>query len=95
MLEALSRSASCSGSFYGIRIGAWPLIIANAITLVLAGAVLAMKIRIEATGRRWVTCSGASPCGGTLNRLCSRRADSRPGSEARLLSWAWPLRNQL
>ena len=32
---------------YGIRIGAWPLIIANTITLVLAGAVLAMKIRIE------------------------------------------------
>jgi len=32
---------------YGIRLGAWPLIVANAITLVLAGAVLAMKIRIE------------------------------------------------
>ena len=32
---------------YGIRIGAWPLIVANAVTLLLAGAVLAMKIRIE------------------------------------------------
>ena len=32
---------------YGIRIGAWPLIVANLITLVLAGAVLLMKIRIE------------------------------------------------
>jgi len=32
---------------YGIRIGAWPLIFANVITLVLAGAVLLMKIRIE------------------------------------------------
>jgi len=32
---------------YGIRLGAWPLIIANAITLVLAGVVLAMKVRIE------------------------------------------------
>jgi MtN3 and saliva related transmembrane protein len=35
---------------YGIRLGAWPLIIANVITLVLAGAVLFMKIRID--GRR-------------------------------------------
>lgn len=32
---------------YGIRLGAWPLIVANTITLVLAGAVLAMKIGIE------------------------------------------------
>jgi MtN3 and saliva related transmembrane protein len=32
---------------YGIRIGAWPLIVANAITLMLAGAVLVMKVRIE------------------------------------------------
>lgn len=32
---------------YGIRIGAWPLIVANTITLVLAGAVLAMKVAIE------------------------------------------------
>ena len=32
---------------YGIRIGAWPLIVANTVTLVLAGAVLAMKIRID------------------------------------------------
>jgi MtN3 and saliva related transmembrane protein len=32
---------------YGIRIGAWPLIVANRITLVLAGAVLATKVAIE------------------------------------------------
>ena len=32
---------------YGIRIGAWPLIVANTVTLVLAGAVLAMKVRID------------------------------------------------
>jgi MtN3 and saliva related transmembrane protein len=32
---------------YGIRLGAWPLIVANTVTLVLAGAVLVMKIRIE------------------------------------------------
>lgn len=30
---------------YGILIGAWPVILANAITLVLAGAVLLMKIK--------------------------------------------------
>jgi len=37
---------------YGIRLGAWPLIVANTITLVLAGAVLAMKIRIDLRARR-------------------------------------------
>jgi MtN3 and saliva related transmembrane protein len=38
---------------YGIRIGAWPVIVANAINLLLAGAVLAMKIRIDRkSGRR-------------------------------------------
>lgn len=30
---------------YGIRLAAWPLIVANTITLLLAGGVLAMKIR--------------------------------------------------
>ena len=30
---------------YGIMLGSWPIIIANGITLVLAGAVLMMKIR--------------------------------------------------
>jgi len=39
---------------YGIRLGAWPLIVANTVTLVLAGAVLVMKIGIEraSTARR-------------------------------------------
>ena len=37
---------------YGIRIGAWPLIVANAVTPALAGAVLVMKIRIERQRRR-------------------------------------------
>lgn len=37
---------------YGIRLGAWPLIVANAVTLVLAGAVLVMKIRIDGRNRR-------------------------------------------
>lgn len=36
---------------YGIRLGAWPLIVANAVTLVLAGAVLVMKIRIDGRNR--------------------------------------------
>ncbi len=30
---------------YGILLGAWPIIIANAITLLLAGTVLTMKLR--------------------------------------------------
>jgi MtN3 and saliva related transmembrane protein len=35
---------------YGIRLGAWPLIVANMVTLALAGAVLVMKVRF---GRRF------------------------------------------
>ncbi len=35
---------------YGCLIGAWPVIIANAFTLLLAGAILGMKIWFEATG---------------------------------------------
>lgn len=31
--------------YYGILLSAWPVIIANCITLLLAGAVLLMKIR--------------------------------------------------
>jgi MtN3 and saliva related transmembrane protein len=31
--------------FYGILLGSWPIIIANGITVCLAGAVLIMKIR--------------------------------------------------
>lgn len=34
---------------YGITLGAWPVIVANVITLVLASAILVMKIMI---GRR-------------------------------------------
>lgn len=30
---------------YGLLLGAWPIIIANSITLLLAGTVLAMKLR--------------------------------------------------
>lgn len=30
---------------YGLQIGSWPVIVANSITLLLAGAVLLMKLR--------------------------------------------------
>ena len=30
---------------YGLRVGAWPVAVANAITLVLASAILVMKLR--------------------------------------------------
>jgi MtN3 and saliva related transmembrane protein len=49
-------SAFCFGVFlwlcYGITIQAWPIAINNAITLVLASSVLAMKWRFERTGIR-------------------------------------------
>jgi MtN3 and saliva related transmembrane protein len=32
---------------YGLMIGSWPVMAANAITLILAGLVLIMKIRID------------------------------------------------
>jgi MtN3 and saliva related transmembrane protein len=30
---------------YGVLLGAWPIVAANAVTLALAGAILAMKLR--------------------------------------------------
>ncbi len=30
---------------YGLRVGAWPIVVANAVTLALALAILVMKIR--------------------------------------------------
>jgi MtN3 and saliva related transmembrane protein len=33
---------------YGIALGEWPIILANAITLVLAGTVLVTKLRVDA-----------------------------------------------
>ncbi|MBL8323416.1 MAG: SemiSWEET transporter [Rubrivivax sp.] len=35
---------------YGIVIGRWPIIVANAVTLALAATILAIKLRVE--GRR-------------------------------------------
>lgn len=32
---------------YGLLMGAWPIVIANAITLALAAAILAMKLRYQ------------------------------------------------
>jgi len=37
---------------YGIRLGEWPIIIANSITLALACAILGMKLRFEARAAR-------------------------------------------
>ncbi len=30
---------------YGLLLGAWPIVVANTVTLVLAGAILGMKLR--------------------------------------------------
>jgi MtN3 and saliva related transmembrane protein len=32
---------------YGLRLGEWPIVIANAVTLVLAATILAMKVVVE------------------------------------------------
>ena len=32
---------------YGLRIGAWPIVVANVVTLVLAGTILTMKIVLD------------------------------------------------
>jgi MtN3 and saliva related transmembrane protein len=37
---------------YGIALGAWPVIVPNVITLVLALAILAIKLRVERRRRR-------------------------------------------
>ena len=37
---------------YGLALAAWPIVVANAITLVLAGTILGMKVRYGVRGRR-------------------------------------------
>ena len=37
---------------YGLVLRAWPIVAANAVTLLLAGAILAMKVAIERRRRR-------------------------------------------
>jgi MtN3 and saliva related transmembrane protein len=32
---------------YGLLIGSWPLVVANTVTLTLAGSILAMKLRLK------------------------------------------------
>lgn len=44
-MYAIFTSGVALWAIYGMMIGSWPVIIANCITLVLAGAVLVMKIR--------------------------------------------------
>lgn len=44
-MYAIFTSGVALWAIYGMMIVSWPVIIANCITLVLAGAVLVMKIR--------------------------------------------------
>lgn len=44
-MYAIFTSGVALWAIYGMMIDSWPVIIANCITLVLAGAVLVMKIR--------------------------------------------------
>lgn len=53
---------------YGVILGAWPIIVANLLTLVLAGMVLAVKL---ANRKRDQACGGTldQACGGTRTNL--------------------------
>ena len=44
-MYAIFTSGVALWAVYGLLIDSWPVIVANCITLVLAGAVLVMKIR--------------------------------------------------
>ncbi|HSI23691.1 MAG TPA: SemiSWEET transporter [Methylophilaceae bacterium] len=44
-MYAIFTSGVALWAVYGMMIASWPIIIANCITLLLAGAVLVMKIR--------------------------------------------------
>lgn len=44
-MYAIFTSGVAMWLIYGLLLGSWPIIIANSITLLLAGAVLIMKIR--------------------------------------------------
>lgn len=37
---------------YGLLLGAWPIVVANAVTLSLAVAILFMKLRFDQTGSK-------------------------------------------
>jgi MtN3 and saliva related transmembrane protein len=37
---------------YGVAIGEWPIIVANAVTLALAATILALKVLVEREARR-------------------------------------------
>jgi MtN3 and saliva related transmembrane protein len=37
---------------YGLSLGAWPIILANAVTLALASTILVTKLVVERAGRR-------------------------------------------
>lgn len=44
-MYAIFTSGVALWAIYGLMIGSWPVIIANCVTLVFAGAVLVMKLR--------------------------------------------------
>lgn len=46
-MYALFVSGLLLWTVYGLLLGAWPIVVANALTLVLAGSVLVMKLRFR------------------------------------------------
>lgn len=45
-MYALFALGLCFWLTYGLMIGSWPIIVSNTVTLVLASAILVMKIRL-------------------------------------------------
>ena len=50
-ISIMTISLFCTGLvlwlLYGLSINSWPVIVSNAVTLALAGAILAMKLRFK------------------------------------------------
>ena len=63
---------------YGIALGKWPIIVANAVTLVLAASILAVKIAVEREQRRTGVAAGA---GGQNGLSCKRSRASEASRE--------------
>ena len=56
---------------YGVALAAWPIVVANAITLALAGSILGMKLRYGA--RRRACSSPPPPLAQASLQGCGRR----------------------
>ena len=65
---------------YGITIGAWPIIVANGVTLALAATILVTKLRVER----------ARPAGSATAVTGAGQGKREPGVAARRPGWPSP-----